>query len=91
MGSRNTVDSTNRDPYPCPHQAVPRLTQVTGGPCAPRGAQAVAGDGVTGHPKLAVTLLAAALSERARLTPWKGHWLSILCPEPRAGGPTGWE
>lgn len=78
MGSRNTVDSTNRDPYPCPHQAVPRLTQVTGGPCAPRGAQAVASDGVTGHPKLAVTLLAAALSERARLTPWKGHWLSIL-------------
>lgn len=51
----------------------------------------MAGDGVTGHPKLAVTLLAAALSERARLTPWKGHWLSILCPEPRAGGPTGWE
>lgn len=29
----------------------------------------MAGDGVTGHPKLAVTLLAAALSERARLTP----------------------
>lgn len=37
--------------------------KVTGGPHAPWGAKAVASDRVTGHPTLAVTLLAAALSE----------------------------
>lgn len=46
-----------------PHQWDPRLTKVTGGPHAPWGAKAVASDRVTGCITLAVTPLAAALSE----------------------------
>lgn len=53
----------DRDPHLCPAKRDPRLTAVTGGPCAPWGAKALAGDGVAGCPGLAVTVLAAALSK----------------------------
>lgn len=50
-------------------EGAPAAVKVTGGPCAPRGAEAEASDRVTGCRSLAVTLLAAALSIRAQLAP----------------------
>lgn len=44
-------------------EEAPSAVKVTGGPHAPWGTKAVAGDGVTGHPTLTVTLLVAALSK----------------------------
>lgn len=88
------VLSTSRDPRPCPAERDPRLTEVTGGPCAPRGTQALAGNGVTGCPCLAVTPLVAALSERARCTPWWGAVRSASLPVPcptRQGQGSTWE
>lgn len=73
-----------------------RLTELTSGPRTSRGAEAVASDGVTGHPTLAVTPLMAAVSEGAGLTAWWGQWaqrplLSHTQAGQGQGRGVGWE
>lgn len=46
-------------------KAAPSTIQVTCGSCPPRRAKAEAADGITGHTRVAVTLLQAAISKRA--------------------------
>lgn len=46
-------------------KAAPSAIQVTCGSCPPRWAKAEAADGITGHTRVAVTLLQAAISKRA--------------------------
>lgn len=71
-----------------------RLTELTSGPRASRGAKAVASDGVTGRPALAVTPPTAGLSEGAGLTPWWAQRAQRPLPSHTQAGPgrgVGWE